>query len=147
MPANHSISNRIERNARAIRTVRGEVSNLGRHAKLTLGTFDSEAPRPFLAARPLQKRFACRKHSQHLTAISRGYSYIARKRQNWALFLFSRRLGRFHRNRWSLRVRELIVKFAVAHRSDQNVDDHGDLFERWNGDCVLARLKLNRFRS
>jgi len=37
-------------------------------------------------------------------------------------------------------VRELIVKFAIAHRIDQNVDDYGDLVERWNGDCVLALL-------
>jgi hypothetical protein len=35
----------------------------------------------------------------------------------------SRRLTGRHRSRWFLRLRELIVQFAVAHRSDQNVDD------------------------
>jgi hypothetical protein len=35
----------------------------------------------------------------------------------------SRRLARRHPARWFLRLRELIVQFAVAHRSDQNVDD------------------------
>jgi hypothetical protein len=34
-----------------------------------------------------------------------------------------RRLARRHRSQWSLRLCELIIQFAVAHRSDQNVDD------------------------
>ena len=58
-----------------------------------------------------------------------------------------RRLARRHRPRWFLRLRELIVQFAVAHRSDQNVDDSGDLVQRGNGDGILTLLELNRFRS
>src|SRR5258706_11680911 len=63
------------------------------------------------------------------------------------VILFSRRLGRLHCSQWFLRLCELSVKFAVAHRSDQYVDDHGKLVERRNGDCVLALFELNRFRS
>ena len=58
-----------------------------------------------------------------------------------------RRLARHHRPRWFLCLRELNVQFAVTHRSDKNVDDHGDLVERRNGDGVLTLLELNRFRS
>jgi ABC transporter substrate binding protein len=58
-----------------------------------------------------------------------------------------RRLVRSYRPQWFLRLRELVVQFAVAHRSDQDVDDHGDLVGRRNGDGVLALVKLNRFRS
>ena len=58
-----------------------------------------------------------------------------------------RRLARHHRPRWFLCLRELNVQFAVTHRSDKNVDDHGDLVERRNGDGVLAVLELNCFRS
>jgi hypothetical protein len=39
------------------------------------------------------------------------------------------------------------IKFAVAHRCDQNVDDQGDPVERWYDDAVLTFLKLNRFPS
>src|SRR5258708_114853 len=63
------------------------------------------------------------------------------------VILFSRRLGRLHCSQWFLRLCELSVKFAVAHRSDQYVDDHGKLVERRNDDCVLALFELNRFRS
>jgi hypothetical protein len=41
----------------------------------------------------------------------------------------SRRLGGLQRGRWFLCLRELSVKFAVTHRSDQYVDDHGELVE------------------
>jgi hypothetical protein len=58
----------------------------------------------------------------------------------------SRRLAGRHGRHWFLRRRELIVQLAVAHRSDQNIDDEGDLIERRDGDCVLALLELNRFR-
>src|SRR6202022_3347984 len=58
----------------------------------------------------------------------------------------SRRLAGRHGRHWFLRRRELIVQLAVAHRSDQNIDDEGDLIERRDGDCVLALLALNRFR-
>jgi hypothetical protein len=58
-----------------------------------------------------------------------------------------RRLVRCYRPQRFLRLRELIVQFAVAHRSDQDVDDHWDLVERRNGNGVLALVKLNRFRS
>ena len=57
----------------------------------------------------------------------------------------SRRLAGRHGRHWFLRRRELIVQLAVAHRSDQNIDDEGDLIERRDGDCVLALLELNRF--
>jgi len=58
----------------------------------------------------------------------------------------SRRLAGRHGRHWFLRRRELIVQLAIAHRSDQNIDDEGDLIERRDGDCVLALLELNRFR-
>jgi hypothetical protein len=39
----------------------------------------------------------------------------------------SRRLAGRHGRHWFLRRRELIVQLAIAHRSDQNIDDEGDL--------------------
>jgi hypothetical protein len=77
------------------------------------------------------------------------YSRVVRNRHGLAPSsdAFVPRLGGPRGSGRLLGLRELIVKFAVAHRSDQNVDDQGHLVQRRNGNCVLALLELNRFQS